>query len=350
MFGPMRASILAIALCACGTNKSATDPIDFSFGPFDVAASQEISTLCVQITLNNPSDLYINSVDLVTGPGFHHSNWFWVPEHVFAGPHGLTDPQADDGTFTCTDRGFDEAIAALYGGVLFAQSVQVQSQVQTFLPGMAVKIPAKSKLVAQIHLLNAGDTALHLTPTITLDPIAQSSVTTTLHGISFENQSLALPPNAQSKFTLDCDLNPADASPPGNWPLPSFNIYYALAHYHALGTGLELDALMPDDVTSTEVFTTSAGVGDDLGGPVDPPFAMSPNTHLKFSCSYFNDTSNVITWGLGSEEMCVFLAFTDSEYNWGGGVTSPDAAGDPTIVDGVQEFTHPCMAYATPGN
>ena len=131
---------------------------------------------------------------------------------------------------------------------------------------------------------------------------------------------------------------------------PKFNIYYALAHYHSLGTGLELEALMPDDTTATQVFTTSAGIGDSLGGPLDPPFVMAPNTRLKFSCSYYNDTPNVIPWGLGSDEMCVFLAFTDSPYNWGGGVTSPDAPGDPTIVDGVQEFTHPCVAYASTGN
>ncbi|HEY3806557.1 MAG TPA: hypothetical protein VGL61_28325 [Kofleriaceae bacterium] len=347
----MRAPIVATALVlfAC-TSKSPSDPMTFSFGPFDLAASQEISTLCVQISLNNDSDLYINSIHIDTGPGFHHSNWFWVPEHVFAGPNGIADPQADDGTYTCSDRGFDEAIAAIYGGVLFAQSTQDQNETQAFLPGMAIHIPPKSKIVAQIHLLNPGDAALHITPTITLGPIAAKSVTTNLHGISFENQSLALPPMAQSKFTLDCDLNAADASPPGNWPLPSFNIYYALAHYHALGTGLEIDALMADDTTSTPVFTTSAGIGDALGGPVDPPFAMAPNTRFKFSCSYYNDTTNVIPWGLGSDEMCVFLAFTDSPYNWGGGVTSPDAAGDPTIVNGVQEFTHPCTAYASTGN
>jgi hypothetical protein len=48
--------------------------------------------------------------------------------------------------------------------------------------------------------------------------------------------------------------------------------------------------------------------------------------------------------------MCVFLAFTDSPYNFGGGVTAPDAAGDPTIVGSVQEFTHACAVYAVPGN
>ncbi len=347
----MRGQILVAAfLFGCASKASDDGPMKFSFGPFDVAASQEISTDCVQISLNNATDLYINSIDLETGPGFHHSNWFWVPEHVFQGSNGITDPQADDGTFTCADRGFDEAIAAIYGGVLFAQSTQVQSQAQTFLPGMAIHIPPKSKLVAQIHLLNAGDTALHLTPVITLDPIPVASVTTNLHGIAFEDQALALPPNAQSQFTLDCDLDASHASPPGNWPLPSFNIYYALAHYHALGTGLDLEALMPDDVTSTQVFTTSASIGDALGGPLDPPFVMAPNTRLKFSCSYYNDTSNVIPWGLGSDEMCVFLAFTDSPYNYGGGVTTPDAAGDPTIVNGVQEFTHTCTAYATSGN
>ena len=344
-----RGILVAVAAAACSSG-SPNAPQTFAFGPFVIQPSQEISDQCVQITLHNADDLYINSVDLETGPGFHHSNWLWVPEHVFPGPHGIDDCAADDGTYTCADRGFDQAIAAIYGGVLFAQSTQVQHEVQTFPPGMAVKIPAHSKLVATIHLLNPGDQVLDLSPTITLAPIAEAAVTTTLHGIAFENHALGLPPNAQSKFTLDCDLAPADQSPPGNWPTPAFKIYYALAHYHALGTGLELDALEPDDTTSTEVFETTAAIGDSLGGPVDPPFDMTGYTRLRFSCSYYNDTASVVTWGLGNQEMCVFLAFTDSLYNWGGGETTDEPPGDPTDVDGVMSYTQPCAVFADPAN
>ena len=56
-----------------------------------------------------------------------------------------------------------------------------------------------------------------------------------------------------------------------------------------------------------------------------------------------NTTDQTITWGLGSEEMCVFLAFTDSTYLWGGGaVNDNDPAGNPTLVGGVMQYQHLC--------
>lgn len=353
MVGSIRHSVVLAAFalaCSCAHDRSPTDPMEFSFGPFTIQPDQEISDQCVQITLHNTTDLYINKIDLETGVGFHHSNWLWVPEHEFPGPHGIDDSAADDGTFTCADRGFDQAIAAIYGGVLFAQSTQVAHEVQQFPEGKVVRIPPNSKLDAQIHLLNTGDSQLHLAPTITLYPIAGSDVTTILHGIAFEDQALGLPANAQSQFSLDCDLNPADQATANNWPAPDFNIYYVLGHYHALGTGLTLNALLEDDTTSTQVFQTTAAIGDTLGGPIDPPFAMGSNTHLQFACDYYNDTANVVGWGLGSAEMCVVLAFTDSAFNYGGGVTAPEDPGSATIVGDVQEFTDTCQVIASPAN
>src|SRR5262249_42495540 len=143
-------------------------------------------------------------------------------------------------------------------------STQSQHDVQAFPTGAAVKIPAHAKLVTTIHLLNPGDTALHLTPEITLTPIPESTVTKQLAGVSFEDHALGLPPNKQSKFTLDCDLQPQWSILQNQGgvssPSPDFKLYYALAHYHALGTGFQLEAVRPDD-TSTMMFDTASRIG-----------------------------------------------------------------------------------------
>jgi hypothetical protein len=78
-----------IAIAACSGDDQPNDV--FEFGPFTVESNQEDTTKCVQITLHNDAPIFVNAVELTTGPGFHHSNWFFVPEHTFAGP---------DGTFT----------------------------------------------------------------------------------------------------------------------------------------------------------------------------------------------------------------------------------------------------------
>jgi hypothetical protein len=256
-----------------------------------------------------------------------------------------SDIHGSDGTFTCTDRGFSEAIGAIFGGVVFAQSTQSPDDTQQFPVGAAVKIPPGSRLVASIHLLNPGEVPLTLKPKITLTTIAESDVTTPLAAISFENQALGLPPNAQSSFTLDCDLGSAAVNATG--AAPAFHIYYTLAHYHALGTGMTVEAVKPDNTAAT-IFQTQNQIGDALGAPIDPAFDMTGYSRLRFTCDYYNSTADVVKWGVGNQEMCVFLAFSDSPFDWGGGAVTPDPPGDPTDVDGVQSFTHACTVYTTP--
>ena len=331
-----RALVGIVLLGACTSSATNdTSPQTFPFGPYTVTAGMEVTTDCVQITLHNDHDLYVNSVTLDTMAGFHHSNWFFVPEADFFG---------DDGTFTCTDRNFSEPAAAIFGGVLFAQSTQSAHEVQKFPDGVAIHIPAHSKLVAQIHLFNPSDNDVMSSPTIELTPIAEADVTTQLSAISFEDMALGLPPRENSQFTVDCDLAPASQSVSGG--PPSFKIYYALAHYHALGTGMTVEALKDDDTTATTIYTTQTKIGDALGGVLDPAFDFTGYTRLRFSCDYYNDTDATVSWGNGTAEMCVFLAFSDSAYNWGGGVTSQDAPGTPTAVDGVMTYTHPCTVFA----
>jgi hypothetical protein len=333
----MRALVTAAALLAACTSSASNDtsPQTYAFGPYTVTAGMEVTSDCVQITLHNDHDLFINSVALTTGAGFHHSNWFFVPESDFFG---------DDGTFTCSDRNFSEPAAAIFGGVLFAQSTQATHEVQAFPPGVVIRVPAHSKLVAQIHLFNPSDTDLSLSPTIELVPIPQSEVETQLAAISFEDQALGLPPRENSRFQVDCDLGPISRQLTGSDP--SFKIYYALAHYHAMGTGMTVDALQADDTTATTIYTTQTKIGDSLGGVIDPAFDFTGNTHLRFACDYYNSSDATVSWGNGTAEMCVFLAFSDSAYNWGGGVTSTDSPGNPTVVDGVMTYTHACNVFA----
>jgi len=235
---------LACLLAACGNDHSSAPDansltLQFDFGPFALAPSQEITDDCVQGTLHNDDYVNVNAVELTTATGFHHSNWFWVPENKFS--------DATDGIFDCSAAGFNEGVAAIYGGVVFAQSTQATHEIQSFAPGVVVRIPPHSKIIAGVHLLNASDNQLSVPLELKLTPIPDAEVTTTLAGISFENHALALPPMANSSFTQECDIDPLYQQQVG--VDPNFNIYYALGHYHTLGTGLTLEAVRPDGTT-----------------------------------------------------------------------------------------------------
>jgi hypothetical protein len=307
-------------------------PRVYEFGPFEIAPGEEVTETCVQISLGNTEYVYVNAVELTTGPGFHHSNWFYVPRATFAG---------EDGTFACDDRDFNEPVAAIFGGVLFAQSTQAPHEVQQFPEGVAIKIPPNFKIVTQLHLLNGSDETIHVRPTIKLTPIPESQVTTTLAGMSFQNQALALPPNKASRFTIER----SPPTPHADGARSDFKLYYALAHYHELGTGLTVEAVRPDDTTSM-IYTTTTAVGDTLGGMIDPAFEMAGFTKIRFSCDFFNPRPEIVRWGVGDQEMCVFLAFTDSAYNWGGGVNSRDEPQNPVEVGNATHFTNPCEVFA----
>src|SRR5436853_326126 len=97
------AAVVMFVASACASDSGTTDPTalqTYDFGPYSLAPGEEVNKSCVQITLHNEDFLFINSVELTTGAGFHHSNWFWVPESTFAG---------EDGTFDCSSRNFNEA-------------------------------------------------------------------------------------------------------------------------------------------------------------------------------------------------------------------------------------------------
>ncbi len=320
--------VVLLAAACSGATEDGTQT--FEFGPFDLAPGKEVNDQCVQISIGNEDYVNVNVVELTTGPGFHHSNWFYVPDFTFSGP---------DGTFTCDDRGFDQAVAAIKGGVIFAQSTQTPYERQAFPEGVVVRVPPRHKLVSQVHLLNAGETPISLKPNIKLTYIPDDAVKTRLAGLSFQNAALALPPMMNSKFSVECDVAEPHREVLGRDP--DFKIYYALAHYHELGTALTVSAVKPSG-EATDIYTTTTAVGDTLGGPIAPLFDMTGYTKIRFSCSFYNPRNQAVGWGVGDQEMCVFLAFTDSTYNFGGGVLDEVPPQNPLMVGNTMTYVNVC--------
>lgn len=328
--------MLVVCLAACGSDPAPTapEPRTFEFGPYPLTAGQEVTSQCVSAALGNDEALYINSVELTTGPGFHHSNWFWVPEEIFSG---------SDGTWKCSDRQYDEANAGIYGGVLFAQSTQAQHEVQSFPDGAAIVIPPHSRIVAGTHLLNSSDESLSVPLTLKITPIAEA--TTPLAALSFTNESISIPPHRVSRMSMECDVAKTTRSITG--ADPTFKVYYALAHYHELGRGMTIESVRADGTTST-IFTTAGKVGDALGGRIDPLFDMTGFAKIRYYCEFDNERDTTVRWGVGTSEMCTFLSFIDGGYKVAGGALNYNET--PTITDmgAYIDYSYPCDLVATP--
>jgi len=283
---------------------STLPPIAHTFPDFEIDAGEESSRFCQSWTLDNDEAIFVQRVVAENAGAFHHSNWFFVPDDRYDGP---------DGTWRCSSREFDSlaAGASASGGVLFAQSTQALSEEQSFPEGTALRLPARVRIVGQVHLLNVSPEAMTTQISLTLHQLPEAEVHTRLAAMSFVNSSLAIPPRSQSNFVMDCDLAAGTAD--RYW---SGNLYYFLPHYHAYGRTMRLE-YVGGSRDGEILFETSALVGEPLGQSVSPPLSMDGAEKIRFTCGYDNPTDRTIVEGIGDEEMCMFLAFTDSRYRVG---------------------------------
>lgn len=318
--------MLSLAAMGCqGGEAEEGEVLAHRFPTVRIASQEETEEFCQSWTLGNQEPLRVNAVAMSNQGGFHHANWFYVPEDLYAG---------EDGTWSCADRGFDQLEAGVAGGVVFAMSTQAAAELQGFPAGAAYLIPPRSKIVGNLHLLNTGDAPLETSMSMELRTIGEEEMTVRLAPLVLAYEDLAIPPMSRSRVRASCDFATAYGKP------LDFKFYYVLPHYHALGVGAFFDATMAGG--DQAILTRSARIGDVLSQTLDPPFDANGATDLVFGCEYQNPTSETVGWGLGSQEMCLMVAWQDSGYSWVGGLldgSAPVEAGE----DGVQTFEGPCQ-------
>ena len=299
--------LVAMLLGACGGNPPC-DPTaqactyGASVSTMTVAAGYEGEDSCQSWTLENPTELWVNSISQHNDGAYHHANWFFVPDDQFKLP---------DGTWPCNANQFDELVAALEGGYLFALSTQSHDETQALPAGAAIRIPPYSRVIGASHLQNLGDNAVTTTMELTLRTIPLSTVTAKLAPARIQYQDLHLDPSAKSSFTTECLIDDSYMQ----WahaPL-RYQLMYTLSHYHLLGTYQQLEILGgPRD---GEVIMRHDGVGNNAGTAIDPPIdlAAAGARGLRLTCGFNNPRAAEVKWGIGDQEMCVIAlqAVTD---------------------------------------
>jgi hypothetical protein len=270
------------------------------FPAYELDAGEEIIP-CVQWTLDNEEPIYVNSVTLANNGGFHHSNWFVTPEEYASG---------EDGYFNCDDRGFHELTAALNGTVLFAQSTQAQKEVQKFPEGAAIKIPPNSKIIAGVHFLNIAAHTRKAKARMTLGLTHPREVDTVLTPFRLTYFPLDIPPESEARFTGECNFADPYEAQSGEDYAP--NLYYVLPHYHGLGNYFGLE-LFGGERDGEQVFELEGFNAEANGQTFDPPLNLADSKGFRFTCGYDNPRDESVGWGVGSQEMCVMLGFTDAD-------------------------------------
>lgn len=311
------------------------ETLHHDFGDQTLGPGEEIGSMCQTWVLGNETELFVNAVELRNGGGYHHSNWFFVPEAFRDWPTGAW--------LGCYSDGFDEITAALAGGVLYAQSTQTRFELQKFQQGAVIRIPPHARIIGATHLLNFHPEALTTNLQMSLHVLRPEEVELRLVPAQFVYSDLAIPPLQRSLAGGDCDLDAASRELLDGKPL-AMKIHYVLPHYHALGASFDLRIIGgPRDGES--LVHLGAYSTDPYGFIFNPPVDLTGATGLHFECGWNNPRDEVIHWGIGDQEMCEALLFIESDIAFSGQVGQTT---DITTEGGLEYHTGKCNVLAFP--
>lgn len=291
--------------CATGQYADATatcvaidgTPQRHDFSEFTTQPGEEVLGLCQSWTLGNATELWVTAVELIQDEASHHSNWTFVPQDKYAGP---------DGVWKCRERSYDQLTAALAGGVLYAQSTQANHEVQHFPRGAAVRIPPWSRIIGDVHLLNASPKAVTGRARMAIYSLAADDVKVKLVPFHLTFDTLAIPPHVTSRHVSTCNVGTSYKDATGNpWDL---QVYYLLPHTHALGSRFFLESI-GGPLDGKALIDVRGFNAEPRGRAYDPPLDLRGATGLRFGCEHTNPRDAEIKWGFGDQEMCEVLGF-----------------------------------------
>lgn len=289
----------------------------------DIAPGDELTGVCQSWTLNNAEPLYVNRIEEHNDGNFHHSNWIWVTDDNYAGP---------DGTWKCTDRGFDQVLAGAIGGVFFAQSTQSPNDAQGFPPHVAYVIPAHARIVGDVHLLNATEDSVTTSLHFDVFTIPAADMSVQLQPMAFTNLNLDIAPQTTTKAHMQCAT-----------PQPDFDVYYVLPHYHALGQGMDI-TVAGGAMAGTSIFSSAGGYGEAMGKSYDPPISVHGASGLGITCTFENPGTASVHYGVGNQEMCVALVYSTGKKAGGETISNLSV----TDTGGVHQTDGLCVAVGSP--
>jgi hypothetical protein len=181
-----------------------------------------------------------------------------------------------------------------------------------FPDGVGQVLPAGTRLLAQLHLLNTSDepvtdfAELHMRPSIETNvrPIATYAL---------GNFEVNLPPRQRSALESVCTVR------------DPVNLIAAFPHMHMLGTSLTFE-VGPSPDRLTKVFERNPYSFDDQRLEL-VNLALNPGDVTRVTCNYDNTTDQTITFGESTlNEMCFLVGFATDRSSPGGCIAGPSGA------------------------
>jgi hypothetical protein len=170
--------------------------------------------------------------------------------------------------------------------------------------GYALLVPAGSKIVMQMHYVNAGPKPMVFRDVARLQKVEKASVSTWVHILATADNDLALPPQQKSQVVHDCEV-PAGAE-----------ILVLGGHMHERGTRFE-SLIGKDEASLASTYLVDPWVAEFRDAPpvalfFENPMLVAEKSILRTVCDFNNESPDELAF---PEEMCAtfgYVAGTDA--------------------------------------
>jgi hypothetical protein len=247
--------------------------LQLALAPFDVPPRGEI-TVCRYLRLPTSNVVDVGRFQSRMLPGSHHFLLYrsLLPIEEGQGPCVMDLPRA----------------------VVFG--AQAEEAEETFPPGVSMRFAPGATLILESHYVNPTDTVRTGQAVVNLEFMNPADVRDVADVLFFLNRDLYIPPQSTATAIKTC-------------PLPdSTNVFLLSSHTHRRGTSFSMDLVdMGTDAVLQHLYD-NYNWEDPLivRYPNDAPLRVGVAQGLRFTCTYRNDDTVAVGWGLSSEdEMCI---------------------------------------------
>lgn len=163
--------------------------------------------------------------------------------------------------------------------------------------GTARKIPDGTKLVFQLHLLNATSKPVETTGTVDLELAKPGQNLQSIGTMLVGNTRLMLPPKQRTDVDSTCTSHPELA-----------NVFSVFPHMHKLGTALTVSAGAGGEKKLVDVPRWDFGDQGNLA--VAPMLRIAKDEPIKTHCAFNNTTDKPVVFGESTnDEMCIAVLY-----------------------------------------
>jgi hypothetical protein len=184
------------------------------------------------------------------------------------------------------------------GGTVPLYIAQKPSTVLNFPTGIAYTMPANQMLRVELHFVNTTAAPLPVTGTVHLGEAKEGTITEHANLMFYGNVGIILPPQSQ-----------ATVGPSFHAIAAGRKIFGLTGHQHKLGTSVTIE-LSPDAFTSGKELYKNIVWDEPPLTIFNPPITPPAGQGLRYTCTYDNTTSTIVTFGENADqEMCFLWAY-----------------------------------------